>query len=161
MTEHPTTGRSNGLRVWATTALAGVTILVASVGSDTGHLLAGIVGVVALVTARALVDAPTAFVIGQIALVAVLGTVFALELAIIGEASLGAMLLAADRRGAGRWQFARMAGTFAVLGLVGWSASSLWPPQWAPAVALLGIGGLIGYTLHRYEQVRLGVVSDE
>ena len=48
------------------------------------------------------------------------------------------------------------------IGLAGLALAGLaWTSLSLTALVLVGTGGLLGYAVHRYEQVRLGVVRDE
>lgn len=147
---------------WLTTAAACVILLGLGLGGGIPTLLAAITGSLAVAITRIRLGPLSAFTIGQVTLVAILGSRPAIIPVVLGEGALFALLLEASGRTADRRRDVVAPVVFAgVLWAFGWSALRVWGRLWAASGVLLGIGGLIAYVLHRYEQVQLGVVSGE
>jgi hypothetical protein len=147
-----------------------VAAAVLAVGGDVGGLLAreggaapggdpaGPLVAVLVLGAWLLADAPYAFVVGQVGLV--VGLDGGPSSTPVAQAALVGVLVAdvaATHRGAERLQTALVLAATAVvlLAIVEYEASTS-----VAAAAVLAVTALIGYTIHRYERLRLGLVGD-
>lgn len=126
-------------------------------------ILGGPVGVASglLVVLAAVLGGPlVGFVVGHAALAVVLTEPSAVTI-IVAEAGLGMLLVAASVDGSDRVS----TGLLTALAFVGTAAflvvvSELVDPLWGVTAVVVGTLVLVGYTLHRYELVTLGLVTD-
>ena len=147
-----------------------VAAAVLAVGGDAGGLLAreggaapggdpaGPLVAVLVLGAWLLADAPYAFVVGQVGLV--VGLDGGPSSTPVAQAALVGVLVAdvaATHRGAERLRTALVLGATALLllAIVEYEASTP-----GAAAAVLAVTALVGYTIHRYERLRLGLVGD-
>lgn len=147
-----------------------VAAAVLAVGGDVGGLLAreggavpggdpaGPLVAVLVLGVWLLADAPYAFVVGQVGLVVGLGG--GPSSTPVAQAALVGILVAdvaATHRGAERLRTALVLGATALLllAIVEYEASTP-----GAAAAVLAVTALVGYTIHRYERLRLGLVGD-
>jgi len=125
----------------------------AHVGDTAGPLVA-----VLVLGAWLLADAPYAFVVGQVGLV--VGLDGGPSHSPVAQAALVGVLVAhvaTAHRGGDRVRTALVAGATALLlfAIVEYGASTP-----VAAAALLVVTALVGYTIHRYERLRLGLVGE-
>ena len=154
--------RAVGVPGWLVASGAGLALLVVGLGAGLAGLTAAIAGSLGLVFVRARLTAQYAFVIGQVTLVAAIGESIAIGPVLLAEGLLFALLFEPTLQTADRRQSVAAAGVFGpVVGVLTWGSLSIWGRVWGAGLVVLGTGGLIGYLLHRYEYVQLGVVSDE
>ena len=127
-------------------------------GAAPGGDPAGPLVAVLVLGAWLLADARYAFVVGQVGLV--VGLDGGPSSTPVAQAALVGVLVAdvaATHRGAERLQTALVLAATAVvlLAIVEYEASTS-----VAAAAVLAVTALIGYTIHRYERLRLGLVGD-
>lgn len=147
---------------WLVTGATCLVLLAVGLLHGTAALLAAVVGSVAVGVARRLLDGLSAFAIGQVTFVAVSGSTPPPLPLIVGEGVLFGLLLTAVPQTPHHRRDMLTTLLFALgLGGIGWLALGTWNRLWAASGAVIGIGGLIAYLLHRYEQVQLGVIAGE
>lgn len=144
----------------ATLALAG---LVAFLGLEVPPTapLAAVGGAVVVLGARLLLSTPYVIATGGVALVAVTGgdpLSAPLVLVTLGVL-LGGVTLPAGWSSRGARTTLVASAVLLGVGAVTVAAFTLWAAVWPAALVAAVTGGLISYGLHRYEQVRLGVVE--
>ena len=127
-------------------------------GAAPGGDTAGPLVAVLVLGAWLLADAPYAFVVGQVGLV--VGLDGGPSSTPVAQAALVGILVAdvaAAHRGGDRARTALVAGATALLlfAIVEYEASTP-----VAAAAVLAVTALVGYTIHRYERLRLGLVGD-
>jgi len=127
-------------------------------GAAPGGNPAGPLVAVLVLGAWLLADAPYAFVVGQVGLV--VGLDGGPSSTPVAQAALVGVLVAdvaATHRGAERLRTALVLGATALLllAIVEYEASTP-----VAAAAVLAVTALVGYTIHRYERLRLGLVGD-
>jgi len=140
-------------------AAAGAIVLT---GVATDSVVVGALGAVGLLLAWVGLATPYAFAVGWVGVAAVVGAGGPLPPAALltGVLLVGLLVVPDDSNGEDRRDVALTAvgvvtlATVAVVS-VGWTALPL------AALFVVLTGGLLGYAVHRYEQVRLGVVRDE
>lgn len=147
---------------WTLVVLAALSLVVVGLGGTTLQLLAAGVGSVVLVLTYARLGPQYAFAVGQVTAIAILGDEFQILPLALVEGTLLGVLLIADLQS----QYYRASVGIAVLltGVlvaVGIGTAHVWGNLWISGLSLVGIGGLIAYVLYRFEQVQLGVITDE
>jgi hypothetical protein len=130
--------------------------------AETPPPIVGVVGAVALLGARYRLLTPYVLAVGQTAIVAANGTATPAGLTIAAEVLLvGGLALPAGWSARGRRIAVGAAVGIVLVGGVTLGSFLAWERIWATALVAVGTGGLMGYALHRYEQVRLQVIPSE
>ena len=142
--------------------LGGLGVIVATLGLALAAGTWGIVAGLAIALTWALGPSMYAFAIGQLFAVAVLSGEARLVAIAVAEGGLLAMLAAPLTKTA---ESTRTVATYAIatlaLGGIGWGVLRTGRPAWAAAVAITVVAALAAYSVHRYELVRLGLVTDD